>query len=67
MVLVTLVLLCAILAPIVAPYDPYTINMEEALQAPSGAHPLGTDVFGRDVMSRLIYGARPALHSSRGG
>jgi ABC-type dipeptide/oligopeptide/nickel transport system permease subunit len=61
LVLAGAVLLCAVLAPWIAPYDPYAINMEEALQPPSTAHPMGTDVFGRDVMSRLVFGARISM------
>lgn len=59
-----LVLVAAVFAPIVSPYDPYQINMAESLQPPSLAHPLGTDVFGRDVMSRMIYGARISMEVS---
>jgi peptide/nickel transport system permease protein/oligopeptide transport system permease protein len=51
----------ALVGPLVAPYDPYQIQMSESLRAPSLSHPLGTDVFGRDVMSRLILGARVSL------
>jgi len=58
------VLLCALLAPWIAPYDPYAMNMDEALQSPSLAHPMGTDVFGRDVMSRLVFGARISMEVS---
>lgn len=58
LVLAGAVLIAAIFAPWIAPYDPYGIAMDHALQPPSAAHPLGTDVFGRDMMSRLIYGAR---------
>jgi len=63
-ILASLVLICAILAPWIAPYDPYAMSMDEALQAPSTDHPMGTDVFGRDVMSRLIYGARISMEVS---
>jgi ABC-type dipeptide/oligopeptide/nickel transport system permease subunit len=56
-----LVVAAAVLAPAIAPYDPYGIKMEESLRPPSLSHPLGTDVFGRDVMSRLILGARISL------
>lgn len=59
-----LVLVAAVFAPIVSPYDPYQINMAESLQPPSLSHPLGTDVFGRDVMSRMIYGARISMQVS---
>ena len=60
-VLVATVLLAALGAPLVAPYDPYEIDMDVALQKPSGAHIMGTDVFGRDVFSRLVYGARISM------
>lgn len=63
-ILSALVLLSAIFAPLVAPYDPYTINMAESLEPPSPAHLLGTDVFGRDMMSRLVYGARVSMEVS---
>ncbi|UCH83963.1 MAG: ABC transporter permease [Candidatus Latescibacterota bacterium] len=59
-----LVLAAAVLAPILSPYDPYQIDMSKSLRPPSLAHPLGTDVFGRDVMSRMIYGARISLEVS---
>lgn len=64
LLLAVLVLLTAALAPMIAPYDPYEVQMENALQSPSLAHPLGTDVFGRDVMSRLFYGARISMEVS---
>jgi ABC-type dipeptide/oligopeptide/nickel transport system permease subunit len=63
-ILAGVVLLCALLAPWIAPYDPYAMNMDEALQSPSLAHPMGTDVFGRDVMSRLVFGARISMEVS---
>ncbi|RWX39320.1 ABC transporter permease [Rhizobium leguminosarum] len=50
--------LVAIGAPIVAPYDPIMQNAEVRLQAPSLLHPFGTDNFGRDILSRVIWGAR---------
>jgi ABC-type dipeptide/oligopeptide/nickel transport system permease subunit len=59
-----LVLVSAVFAPLVSPYDPYQISMAESLQPPSFAHPLGTDVFGRDVLSRMIYGARISMEVS---
>jgi peptide/nickel transport system permease protein/oligopeptide transport system permease protein len=63
-ILVVVVLGVAVFAPLVAPYDPYAIVMERALEPPSLSHPLGTDVFGRDIMSRLVYGARISLEVS---
>lgn len=52
---------CAALAPLIAPYSPTAIDPAHALQGPTWAHPFGTDVFGRDVLSRVIYGGRLAL------
>lgn len=51
----------AAFAPWVAPYDPLTQNIANAFADPSTQHWLGTDEYGRDLLSRLIYGARPAL------
>ncbi|HLI28986.1 MAG TPA: ABC transporter permease [Chloroflexota bacterium] len=53
--------LAALLAPIIAPYDPLETDFLAQLQPPSAAHLLGADQFGRDVLSRLLYGARTAL------
>ena len=50
--------LLALLAPWVAPYDPLLQNGDMRLAAPSLAHPFGTDNFGRDILSRVIWGAR---------
>lgn len=54
-------LLLAIAAPLAAPQDPFAQNLYERLQPPSMANPFGTDDFGRDVLSRVIYGARISL------
>ena len=51
----------AFLATSIAPYDPQHMNMMESLRPPSAAHLCGTDEFGRDVFSRIIYGARVSL------
>lgn len=61
LVFIVLMAICAIFAPWVAPYDPLTVDYAAMLDAPSRAHWLGTDSFGRDVLSRIIYGARTAL------
>jgi len=53
--------LVAILAPVIAPYDPNYQDASISLQAPSTSHLMGTDVLGRDILSRLIYGARVSL------
>lgn len=60
-VLVGAILLCALLAPWIAPYDPLAINPAVSVMAPSAEHWLGTDFFGRDILSRMIWGARPSL------
>jgi peptide/nickel transport system permease protein len=52
---------CALLAPWIAPQDPALIDLPHRLQAPSPAHWCGTDELGRDILSRLIYGARISL------
>jgi peptide/nickel transport system permease protein len=49
------------LARFVAPYDPIAIDFAAVLAPPSAEHPFGTDTFGRDILSRVIYGARTAL------
>jgi peptide/nickel transport system permease protein len=51
----------ALLAPVLAPYDPEAVDFAAMLTRPSLAHWLGTDSFGRDVLSRLIFGSRTAL------
>jgi ABC-type dipeptide/oligopeptide/nickel transport system permease subunit len=56
-----LMVVTATLAPLLAPYDPLEQNYLEAMQGPSAKHWLGTDSFGRDMLSRIIYGARIAL------
>jgi len=58
-----LVLICAVtlLAPVLAPYDPVKIQLASKLHPPSLLHWFGTDHFGRDVLSRVIYGGRVSL------
>lgn len=51
----------ALLAPIIAPYDPNTIDFSQKLRAPGFEHLLGTDELGRDIFSRIVYGARTSL------
>ncbi|MBP2329201.1 peptide/nickel transport system permease protein [Kibdelosporangium banguiense] len=53
--------LVAIFAPLLAPHDPYALDALNAFASPSASHLLGTDDTGRDLLSRLIYGARPSL------
>ena len=59
-VVVSLALL-ALLAPVISPRDPNRLDVKRILDAPSKAHPLGTDQLGRDVLSRMLYGARVSL------
>jgi peptide/nickel transport system permease protein len=54
-------LLLALLADVIAPYDPDVHDLQAFLQPPTWAHPLGTDNFGRDVLSRVVHGARVDL------
>ena len=54
---------CALLAPVISPYDPVRQRLTEALQGPSAAHLLGTDENGRDVLARVIYGSRVSLQA----
>lgn len=61
LVILFLVVICAIFAAWIAPYDPYKIGTGGSLEQPSAEHWLGTDLLGRDTLSRLIYGSRIAL------
>jgi peptide/nickel transport system permease protein len=60
-VIVALNIVVAIGADVLAPYDPLTTDYGAMLGAPSGAHWLGTDAYGRDVLARIIYGSRTAM------
>lgn len=61
---VLLLVVTAVFAPLLAPYDPYVQDVVNRLQPPSSEHWLGTDDYGRDVLSRLIFGARISLQAS---
>ena len=60
-VMVVLFVVCALFAPWIAPYDPARIDLPQRLMGPSAAHWFGTDELGRDILSRLIYGARISM------
>ena len=60
-VVVVFVAVLALLAPVIAPMDPNRPDVKKILDSPSSRHPLGTDQLGRDVLSRMIYGARVSL------
>nr|WP_234974255.1 ABC transporter permease [Williamsia sterculiae] len=60
--IVVLLLLVAVIAPsVLAPYDPFAIDLDSTLAPPSWAHLFGTDLSGRDLLSRVIYGTRESL------
>ncbi|MGI9319218.1 MAG: ABC transporter permease [bacterium] len=61
LVLVVLMVLSALLAGVIAPYDPIGLNIMDRLQGPSASHLLGTDQLGRDLFSRVLYGGQVAL------
>jgi peptide/nickel transport system permease protein len=60
-VMIVVFVACALFAPWLAPYDPAYIDLPSRLMAPSGAHWFGTDELGRDILSRVIYGARISM------
>ena len=57
------VVLAAIFAPYLAPFDPYQQHLPDRRAAPGGTYLLGADEFGRDILSRILYGARVALRT----
>ena len=59
--LLGLLALSALLAPVLAPYDPLRQSLDHDLLAHSVEHPLGTDKLGRDILSRTLYGGRISL------
>jgi ABC-type dipeptide/oligopeptide/nickel transport system permease subunit len=60
-IILLLLAMAGIFASYVAPYNPYQNNLAEVLQQPSWKHLLGTDILGRDVLTRVIYGSRTSL------
>jgi len=61
LIIILILILTAIFAPLLAPYDPYRVNLNAQLLQPSREYLLGTDDVGRDVLSRIIYGTRTSL------
>lgn len=60
-IVVLIFIIIAIFAPFISPYDPYLINMDIQFHKPSLKYLLGTDLYGRDILSRIIYGSRISL------
>lgn len=65
--IIIVMLVLAALAPAIAPYPYQKVNLAERLEPPSGRHLFGTDQFGRDILSRMLYGARVSLVVGLGG
>ena len=61
LVVIVALVITAVFAPLIAPHDPYEQNLKTMLAQPSTTHLLGTDELGRDLLSRVIYGARISL------
>ena len=61
LVIIVALIMVAVFAPFIAPWDPYEQNLKGMLAQPSRAHLLGTDELGRDLLSRVVYGARISL------
>lgn len=60
-IIASAVIIIAIFAPLISPFDPLKQNVFDRLTPPEMGHPLGTDVFGRDIFSRIMHGARVSL------
>ncbi len=61
LIIIALLIIAAVFAPVLAPYNPYEQDLNSLLLQPSRAHILGTDALGRDTLSRVIYGAQVSL------
>ena len=60
-IVIILLVIIAVFAPVLAPYDPDVQDYANILKSPTKAHLLGTDEYGRDILSRIIYGTRVSL------
>ena len=63
-IIISLMIVLGLFAPVFAPHDPLYQDLEHVLEAESATHPMGTDDLGRDILSRLIYGARISIQAS---
>lgn len=61
-VLLSVVCLAALLAPVISPYDPDTMHAQDRIQFMNQKYLLGTDMYGRDILSRIIWGARVSIY-----
>jgi peptide/nickel transport system permease protein len=61
LIILVIMILLAIAAPLLTPYDPVAQELDRALERPSASHPFGTDHLGRDILARILYGARISL------
>ena len=61
LIIMVLLILMSVFAPLLAPYDPYYMDLGAMKQAPNAAHVFGTDGMGRDILSRILYGGRYSL------
>ena len=66
LIVIAVIVVFALFSPFIAPYEPTKLNPAHRLQAPNGAYFFGTDNFGRDIFSRIVYGARTSLIGSAG-
>lgn len=66
LIVIAVIVVFALFAPFIAPYNPTKLNPVHRLQRPNGDYPFGTDNFGRDIFSRIVYGARTSLIGSAG-
>ena len=60
--IIVVLVLTAMLADVLAPYNPTATGSGEPMSPPNGQHPLGTDMLGRDMLSRVIHGSRVAIY-----
>ena len=60
-VILTVILAGSVLAPVLAPYEVNAVDMSQTLRTPSAAHLFGTDLLGRDIFSRILYGGRSSI------
>ena len=66
LIVIAILAVCAVLAPFIATFDPQEMNPVDKLRSPDGTYFFGTDNFGRDIFSRVVYGARTSLTGSAG-